>query len=449
MGANNNNTALITKSIENEVTNRISNSQTNINSILHKVVSQVATDIVQESSAEMISKISTINKFHFVGPVVISGNGELNVNQQQDILAKSSAIANLVTNASSLQKLASTAAQKILQDQQNKNSLQQDANQLASIVEKTTKEGGLEGVVKSLANGVNSIVDSITGTGTNVSNTQITDIKNKVNTELTNVTVTESNLTHIIESAVQQSFKQSTSAECKQLINGVNVIDGAGKLTIHDDAIVNWNQVAKIEDLRQCIVNMNLGASVASELGVTSQFLGETYQKIINDLSQKASQQAKVESLSETTSAITTMFVNLVHAIGSIWQGLFHGVSSLWMTSPTFSIMILAVGACIVIGLLVLAFLGKSLSGIMGNGDEPSESFPESESKEQVGGFNMLLESLDSETSLFGGAIENNYGNVYLWALIAILVYYVFGNSLPMSSALVIVIIGYIIYISK
>ena len=66
------------------------------------------------------------------------------------------------------------------------------------------------------------------------------------------------------------------------------------------------------------------------------------------------------------------------------------------------------------------------------------------------GNFNLLLDSLESEVYLVGGgAPVENYGNVYLWAMIAVLVYYVFGKSLPKSSALVIAIICYIIYVGN
>ena len=56
-----------------------------------------------------------------------------------------------------------------------------------------------------------------------------------------------------------------------------------------------------------------------------------------------------------------------------------------------------------------------------------------------------LLDSLNSESSITGGG-NSDFGNIYLWAIIAILIYYVFGSSLPMSSAFLILLIGYIIY---
>jgi hypothetical protein len=68
----------------------------------------------------------------------------------------------------------------------------------------------------------------------------------------------------------------------------------------------------------------------------------------------------------------------------------------------------------------------------------------------QFGGFFGFQESeiYGMTEELMGGA-KNPYGNVYLWALIAVLIYYVYGKTLPGSSITVIVIIAYIIYISK
>jgi hypothetical protein len=68
----------------------------------------------------------------------------------------------------------------------------------------------------------------------------------------------------------------------------------------------------------------------------------------------------------------------------------------------------------------------------------------------QVGGLFSLEESeIYGMTEALMGGGKDPYGNVYLWALIAVLIYYVYGKTTPVGSITVIVIIAYIIYISK
>jgi hypothetical protein len=68
----------------------------------------------------------------------------------------------------------------------------------------------------------------------------------------------------------------------------------------------------------------------------------------------------------------------------------------------------------------------------------------------QVGGLFSLEESeIYGMTEAFMGGGKDPYGNVYLWATIAVLVYYVYGKSLRLASITIIVIIAYIVYLGK
>jgi len=462
MGGSHDSDVLIKKNIEQELGISILNSQKTISNIMNETLSKVATDIVQSNVAKIQQKISSSNIFTSGGDLDFGGKSVSNFDQRNNILAESSAIAHLVSDAGALQELAAKSASEMLNQQQATQNLQQQANQLATIVEKSKDAQGLEGVADSLVGVFTNFAKDITGGSDKKSATEITDIKSKMKQEFFSKSVIKSDLKNILDSVVKQSFKQSSDASCQQLIHAENVIAFDQGLKVMDNGKVNMKQAATIQDLRKCILNMNLGSEVSNKLGVTSENLQINLQKLLTDSKQKLDQMAEAEKTSTTTSGFERGFSAYVNTVAETWNSLFSSVSSLWMTSPVFMWLVIGCGVLLLIGLIGLALSGSGVKKVLG------KDYSSSEDDEQVGGFVSLLDSLEidstvkgfdslfdslnSETSLSGGANFNMpdiITNNYLWIFIAILIFFIFGRTFPMISVIIMVIIGYVIYNSK
>ena len=432
MGGQNNTSTYIEKEISQEIGMIVNNSTKTISNIMNETVSKVSTKLVQESAAAINQNMDIKNILENEGGISAVGKGSvIDISQQAKAVAEGQAIANIVSNNTALAELANKAASEMLQKAGTENKLQQEAQQLAAIQEKSKDSGGPEKMIASLTGMVTDSLKALTGGGSNASSTDISRIRSKVKTELNNSTLQESTLSNILKSTVENSFSQSTSADCKQMMNASNNLKNKGGIQAADGGVVRLAQSLTVTNLNKCIMSMAMGNSVASKLGVeVSQYSKqETDNKTTG--SQVAEQSAKMETIKENTSSIMNSFDNLV-----------NGISSLWTTSPTFMYMVIGVAVCGVLGAVALS---------MGGGKKKDDGYGDRDSDDQMGGnFNLLLDSLESEVYLVGGgAPVENYGNVYLWAMIAVLVYYVFGKSLPKSSALVIAIICYIIYVGN
>ena len=448
MGGSSDTRTVIRDTISQELNIMVSNSSTTLSKIINETISDISTKIAQDQVTQIKQQIGFSNLFNVAGDAVFDGPGtNFTLDQQGQILAESSAIANMIQSASALQDMASKAAAQMLQEQAARNEIQQSATQLAKISETATKGGGPEGMLDSLTTMVSGMLGDLTGIGSakSVSTEKITEIKSAINTELKSTVLSENYLANLLKTTIEQSFAQSSNAECQQIIRAENAINFGRNLTVKNGASVNLGQAVKITDLRKCIMSLDTGSKIATEIGVASEFLSQNSQSTGNTTSQSASQDAEISRSSSTTSAIMNAL-----------ESLFENISSLWRTSPAFMWMVIGVAATGCIGALALAFGGVGGGGKKSKRgrddmdmDMDMDMNEEHDMDRQIGGFNSLLDSLNSEISSFGGAdnINTNYGNIYLWALIAVLVYYVFGSSLPMSSALVIAIICYIIYI--
>jgi hypothetical protein len=211
-------------------------------------------------------------------------------------------------------------------------------------------------------------------------------------------------------------------------------------------------QAVSIKAVNKCFIDLKMGQSIVNDVGIDKVFTAKSDTTNTNKTDSASKQDATITKTKIQESAIMSSVDNLLNNIGSIFK-----------ISPM--MMMMVVGGCLAAALAAyFSSSGSKPEEPLGDTpEEPLGDTPEGESGTQVGGFlryaltnNYNLDTESSlagmeETELFGGANMNlnNYGNIYLWAFLAVLVYYVYGKSLPMTSVLVIVIIGYIVYTIK
>jgi hypothetical protein len=251
---------------------------------------------------------------------------------------------------------------------------------------------------------------------------------------------------HFVKNRIENSMKQAAEAKCNMDTTGNNAIDVDNIVAMALEGqrgSVKIAQSVSIKAFNKCFIDLKMGQGIVNDIGVDRVFTAKSETKNVSKADSSSAQDAKITTVKTQESAIMNSVDNLVNNVGSIFK-----------ISPMMMMMVVGGG-------LTAAIAAYFYSQSQGKGEAGDAASSDGESGTQVGGFLRYALNVDSESSLVGmqdtelfggaGAVPgaNNYCNIYLWAFLAVLVYYVYGKSLPMSSVLVVVIIGYIIYTIK
>jgi len=306
--------------------------------------------------------------------------------------------------------------------------------------------------------------------GSNSTNTNIqTTIKNKIKTNIENTTINQSNISNSIDTNIKTSMSLAAEAKCNMDTSAGNEIDVENILaTIQDGerSKISVKQAVSLKAFNKCFIELNMGSKIVNSIvGEASTFIkNDTVNKV--QIEAQAEQKGSISQSSELGSGISDIGKKIIGAdkspeVVKSTDGVVNntgGVANNTVkgdgNSSTMLIIIIVV-VCIIFIAIGAYFYSQSGnnnsdSGNSQNGISLPDSTTSDDNPIQIGGFFRLQESdiYGMTEELMGGG-KDPYGNVYLWALIAVLVYYVYGKSLPAASITVIVIIGYIIYISK
>jgi hypothetical protein len=304
-------------------------------------------------------------------------------------------------------------------------------------------------MAKSLTGVFTNFAQAITGGSDKTYNSQITDIKNKMKQSFYNESVIKSDIKNLLKTTIKNAFEQKSSAECKQLTRVDNVAQYLDVIKIDQEAVLDQNQSIFIEDFRKCIINMNLGAQVATDIGLKTENFQKNVQDILTTGAQASKQNAQLETSNEkgapSADSDTPADSGTLANTPADTSSLFSNISTILMWTG--------------IGIVVF-FLIRLLSKFFSRSSVKRSSNEYYD--EQEGGFDLLLDSLLSESSLsesslFGGSrryYHSNFGNSIfgngiIWTLFVVLIVVGFLKSVSMISLVVLVIVGYMIYNSN
>jgi len=426
----------IKKTIESEMSVKVQNITENITKIVNETTMNVSTEMVQEMAASISTSVGGANVLK--AKRIVAQGSDVDISQNAKVQAENQAIISIVSSAEAMQKLADKVAADVNNKVTNDNNAENSMKQAASISETTKSAGGPEGMLDSLTNMASDMMKSLTGS----TSENETIIRQKINTDILNKTVNSQDLKNSVTNTIKNSMKQAAEAKCNMDTTGTNSIDVDDIIATAVDGkrgSIKIAQQVSVTSFNKCFIDLKMGQSIVSDLGVDKRFSSVSDTSNINKTKGSSDQEASIVTTKIQESAIMSSFDNLVNNIGAIFK-----------ISPMMMMMVVGGGICAAVAAY---FYSTSKSEDDEKSDEKS-----SEESEQTGGFFRYEHNNDTdssliginETELFGGAGAGaNYGNIYLWALVAVLVYYIFGKSLPMSSVLVIVIISYIIYIIK
>lgn len=455
MGAKNESRTEVKKKIESEISTSIQNVTENISNIVNNTTNEAFTSMVQEMNAKIDVTVGCNNNLRAKSITAIGSSVE--VVQSCAVQAENKAIIKIIGDSTMMAKLADKVSNDVNNKLQNDSAAKASMAQAAAIADAQKQAGGPEQMVDSIMKTVDGMVKGLStiGGGSNDTNISETDIKNKIKTDILNKTTNRTDIQNIVTNRIHNSMKQAAEAKCNMDTTGNNSIDVQDILAMAKDGKegnIKIAQSVSIKAVNECFIDLKMGAGIVNDVGIDKSFTGKSDTSNKNTTDSTSKQEAAITSLKVQESAVMKSVDNLVSTYGSVLNNAISTLGNTFQTSPMFVIMVIGGG----ITAAVAAYYMSQSKGKDGDGDAPP---PDDETAAQVGGFLRYALNVDTESSLvgmqdtelFGGAGfgGNNYGNVYLWAFLAVLVYYVYGKSLPMSSVLVVVIIGYIIYTIK
>jgi hypothetical protein len=421
------------KKIESEISTSIQNITENITNVCNETTNEAITNMVQEMKAQINVSVGGGNTFR--AKSIVAQGSDVDIKQNADVQAENEAIIRIISDASSMAKLADKVANDVNNKLENNNAAKQSMAQVAAIADAQKSAGGPEALVGSIMASVDKMVSALgtVGGGSKDTNISETDIKNKIKTDILNKTTNRNDIKNIVKNRIENSMRQAAEAKCNMDTTGNNAIDVDNIVAMALDGqrgSIKIAQAVSIKAFNKCFIDLKMGQGIVNDIGVDKTFTDKSETKNVSKADSGSTQDAKITSAKTQESAIMNSVDNAVNTVGSLFK-----------ISPAFMMMVLGGGAIAAVGGYFYMQSQKE-----GGSDDGGQS----------GGFLRYALNVDSESSLvgmqdtelFGGAGPgaNNFGNIYLWAFLAVLVYYVYGKSLPMSSVLVVVIIGYIIY---
>ena len=406
----------IKKQITNEISLEISNTTKNLNTITNISSTELTQEIENKVEAEIKVNTSGINIID-VDEITFGRNSTNNINQDIKIAAVTNAIIKILSDTSQKQDSINNMAEKIKNKIDNDSTLKQDVDFLAKIGKSSSDAGGPEAFVNALADTVQTLISTIGNIGGSSSSIDETNIRNTIKNQINNVTINQTDITNKISTSIKNKMEQLGSAICDVSTVGNNSIISK-KLTSLDGSIANINQTIDISSFSSCIIELQLGSKIASDL--TNDFKVDTGSDTTNKSSgdQKAKVVADIKDETIKDSSIMKGIDNLVNNVSDLagsWIYIIGGIVGL---------IILIIVAVILVPMMRSSSVSSRDDG--DNGDAVDGNADDGD---------------DNDNQRGGGNINSD---IYLFASFIAIFILIANKSLPLCGVLLIVIILYL-----
>jgi len=412
--------------IKNELDIEITTETNNLNKIVNESITNITTNMVQTAAAKITQTTAASNTIS-TGSLVATGGGKVNLAQQAKVQAENKAIIQIVMSADSMSKLGNDIINDITNKVKNDQAAKQSMDSLAKIGELSKQAGGPEAMVDKIADMASGMMKSVTGGSTETSST--TEITNQIKTKLKNTTTNSSDIKNAITTNITNDMKMAAEAQCNMDTKAGNVLNATEIRAegVGSEIIVKQN--ANVKSFNDCFIKLEMGAKIANELtnGFKVAAVSDTTTKQTTDQGLKSDASIIKETVKD--SAIMKSVDNAVDKGTDIVKAGMN-LAGIW---------IYIVGAIVVIAVVGVIYLFAS--GVISM-DDFSKFTPAGAAasvvgdildNDQEGGENILLNS-------------NTDGNIYLLAILVIIIITTARKSLPLCSILLIVIFLYFVY---
>lgn len=428
--------------IKNELDVEITTETKNLNKIVNESITNITTNMVQTAAASIKQTTAGSNTIS-TGALVARGGGKVDISQQAKVEAENKAIIQIVMSADSMAKLGNDIINDITNKVKNDQAAKQSMESLAKIGELTKDAGGVEAMVDKIAGMAQNMMKSATGGSKEESST--TEITNSIKTKLKNTTTNSSDIKNAITTNITNDMKMAAKAKCDMNTSSGNVLNASTILAEGTDSEIKVKQEVNVKSFNDCFIKLEMGTKIANELtnGYKVKTESDTTTKQTTDQALKSD--AKIEKETIKESAIGKSIDNAVDKGADI-------VKTGLNMANTIMYVIGAIILVVIIGIIYsISSVGKGFSfGSSTDTDvatstdtdvatdvatdvDTSVDTDANTDNDQEGGENILLNS-------------NTDGNIYLLAILVIIIITTARKSLPLCSILLIVIFLYFVY---
>lgn len=402
----------IKKQITNEISLEISNTTKNLNTITNISSTELTQEIENKVEAEIKVNTGGINIID-VDEITFGRDSKVNINQDIKIAAVTNAIIKILSDTSQKQDSINNMAEKIKNKIDNDSTLKQDVDFLAKIGKSSSDAGGPEAFVNALADTVQTLISTIGNIGGSSSSIDETNIRNTIKNQINNVTINQTDITNKISTSIKNKMAQLGSAICDVETVGNNSIISQ-KLTALDGSIANINQTIDISSFSSCIIELQLGSTIASNL--TNDFKVDTGSDTTNTSSgdQKTKVDADIKDETRKDSSIMKGIDNLVNNVSDL------AGSWIYIVGGIVGVIIL-----IIVAVILIPMMRSSSVSSRDDGDDGD-----------------AVDGDDDDNQRGGGNINSD---IYLFASFIAIFILIANKSLPLCGVLLIVIILYLV----
>lgn len=390
--------------IRNEINLEIKNKNENVMKVFNQTVSNVVTEFVSKTITNLNINTSGLTQFT-AGDLTVSGKDSVfKLDQRVDVKSANTAVAKIVQDNKVQQQLASKLQEDVMNKINNDSDLK-GAMEASNMLQQMTKDaGGVEGLVRSVTNTVQGLMDSLTATKTKEE--AKTKIINAMGYNIQNSTSNISDITKKIENNIKNAISNISEQSCNMKTSGSAIIS-VGNISVTDGGNASLNQISSVEALNKCVIDTLNSSGIVTDL----QTQAFTFSKTDTANTAKADTTMKVKSeIEQVNIQEATLLKDLGDLVGKI---LSFGLGG-------FGKYVLIGGIILVVLILVPVIINlvkpknKSEPEIVYVDRQEEETNERENNNEQEGGFNL-----------------NNLNNrlIYPWLILISIVFYIFRKN--------------------
>jgi len=425
--------------VRNELELEIKQINNNMTKITNETTTQLSSELVNETAASIEISNSAVQT-QDVGDIVIRGKkNKVDIKQQARIEAQNKAIITIISKADSLMQLGNKIADEVINKVNQNAQVQQAAKTMNAIADKSKDAGGIEGMVSTVVGMVEKMTKNLTGGSSSDSN--YTNIKNQIKTQLTQETNNTTNVDNIIRTSVQNKIKNVTSGSCKMNTATTQIQSIKSLAILGEENDFDQTQEVSLKAFNDCLLNLQIGSEIVNNLtnGNASKITSDT--KNVAETEQKQDAKTDVSKEKIKNSAIAETIDNAVNKTTGVVDNVIKAV--IYIGGGIVLVIIIIVGALLISGTPISSILGGTESAEnLPEELPPTEESPPAEESLPVEGEEQSGGNL---TDVFGPG----NGKMYLLAGIAALLVLLYNKSIPLCGIVLIVLVMFILYKQK
>jgi len=291
--------------IMNEINIKIKNETQNINKILNENMSETTSNVTATVAASIESSTGGSNVISGKNFVADGAGSVIDINQQISMQTIQKAAIQISSDVSSQTKLANEMSQNISNKVKSDNDLKNSLQSAAKLTSTKKDEGGIEKILDSAMNMINTFTKGITGQ--KISNEQETEIRNTINQDIQNITINENDIKDKVTTIINSNITSEMKNSCSSNITAQNIIE-FDKMQATNGGKISIAQSSVVKALSDCVIKAANTAQITDEIIKVASTGTTTDTANTNKSEGSLGASATVENKEEHGAALTKLF---------------------------------------------------------------------------------------------------------------------------------------------